>query len=121
MASLWTPDDIFFDLIRDRQVANAMLREVGGKRQADGNVAEKVKTQKAIIRDFLDGAHDRRQVVGWVPKWLAFPASSYTARPFETLMRWKTVEPCIKGLSAPEPAPMPVEADYPETCALAAE
>jgi ParB family chromosome partitioning protein len=36
MATLWTPDDALFDLVRDRQVANAMLREVAGKKVADG-------------------------------------------------------------------------------------
>lgn len=33
--------------------------EVGGKRIADANVSDKVKTQKAIVRDFLDGTNNR--------------------------------------------------------------
>ncbi|ROT95384.1 ParB/RepB/Spo0J family partition protein [Altererythrobacter sp. FM1] len=103
MARFWTPDDALFDLIRDRQVANALLREVAGKGIADGNVAEKVKTQKAIIRDCLHGANGRQPVEGWVPKWLRFPASSYTVRPFATLAKWKQVEPLIKGLPVPMP------------------
>jgi ParB family chromosome partitioning protein len=73
MATLWTPDDALFDLVRDRQVANAMLREVAGKKVADGNVAEKVKTQKAIIRDCLAGENNRKKVEDWTPKWLRFP------------------------------------------------
>jgi len=103
MARFWTSDDALFDLIRDRQVVNALLREVAGKGIADGNVAEKVKTQKAIIRDCLRGANGRKPVEGWVPKWLRFPASSYTVRPFATLAKWKQVEPLIKGLPAPVP------------------
>lgn len=115
MASLWTPDEVFFDLIRDRQVANAMLREIGGKKVADGNVAEKVKTQKAIVRDYLAGANQRRKVEGWTPKWLRFPAASYTARPFATLTRWKQVEGHFKAL------PAPVEIEQPNAYAIAAE
>ena len=36
-----------------------MLKEVGGRKVADGNVTEKVKTQKPILRDVLDGTNDR--------------------------------------------------------------
>lgn len=105
MAALWTPDDALFDLIRDRQVTNALLREVAGKKVADGNIAEKVKVQKAIIRDCLTGSTDRKKVENWTPKWLRFPAASYTARPFATLAKWKQIEGRFRNL----PAPMPVE------------
>lgn len=117
MASLWTPDDALFDLIRDRHVANAMLREVAGKKVADGNVAEKVKTQKAIIRDCLAGENQRPKVDGWVPKWLRFPAASYTARPFVTLSRWKQVERHFRKL----PAPLAAGIGEPDPYAVAAE
>ena len=115
MASLWTPDEAFFDLIRDRQVVNAMLREVGGKKVADGNIAGKVKVQKGIIRDHLTGENDRPKVEGWTPKWLRFPAASYTARPFVTLARWKGVERDLRKL------PAPVEIGQPDYHAIAAE
>ncbi|WP_258119791.1 hypothetical protein [Mesorhizobium onobrychidis] len=39
-----------------------MFAEVGGKQVADGKVAEKVKTQNKIIRDFLSG--EKRQAEG---------------------------------------------------------
>ena len=127
MAGLWTPDDAFFDLLRDRQVANAMLREIGGKKVADGNIAEKVKTQKGIIRDHLTGANQRPKVDGWMPKWLAFPAARYTARRFAALDRWKAVERHFKKLPPPqiaEPTPAPqIEGaqQEPEAFAIAAE
>ena len=38
-----------------------------------------------------------------MPKWLRFPAQSYTVRPFATLAKWKQVEPLIKGLPVPTP------------------
>lgn len=74
----WQPDDAFFDMIRDKAIINAMLAEVAGKRVADGNVAEKAKTQKKIIRDCLAGANGRAKVEGWLPGWLAFPVRACT-------------------------------------------
>ncbi|WP_246728256.1 hypothetical protein [Mesorhizobium japonicum] len=57
-----------------------MLADLGGKHVADGNVAEKVKTQKKIIRDFLSGDNGRRQVEAGLPNWMKFPVESYTER-----------------------------------------
>jgi ParB family chromosome partitioning protein len=79
-ATVWRPDECFFDLIRDKQVANAMLADVAGQGVADGNVAEKVKVQKQIVRDCLAGANGREKVERWLPGWLAFPVRTYTAR-----------------------------------------
>ena len=70
----WQADDTFFDLIRDRATINALLTEVAGEAVAKANVAEKAKTQKQIIRDYLTGANGRTKVEGWLPGWMAFPA-----------------------------------------------
>ncbi|MCG7509073.1 ParB/RepB/Spo0J family partition protein [Mesorhizobium retamae] len=96
MAACWQADDAFFDLIRDREVANAMLAEIGGKAVADGNVVEKVKTQKSIIRDFIAGENGRRKADGWLPRWMKFPVESYTDRGgFRTADHWAEVKPLI--------------------------
>jgi ParB family chromosome partitioning protein len=126
MAAFWNPDAAFFDLIRDREAINAMLKEVGGKKVADGNLAEKVKTQKAILRDFLDGTNDRPKVARWTPKWLTFPASAYTRRPFATAERSKAVAPLLRRVRAPSaptqvPAPAMALACDPNPAILAAE
>lgn len=96
MGEFWSPDSAFFDLIRDRETVNAMLKDVGGKKVADGNVGEKVKTQKAILRDFLDGTNDRPKVERWTPKWLSFPAGAYTKRRFKTAERDKALAPLLR-------------------------
>ena len=80
VAASWQADQAFFDLVREKSVVNAMLAEVAGKAVADGNVAEKLKTQKQIVRDCLDGANGPAQVAAWLPGWLAFPPRGYTAR-----------------------------------------
>lgn len=96
MGQFWSPDEAFFDGIKDREAINAMLREVGGKKVADGNLTEKVRTQKAILRNYLDGTGDRPKVEKWTPRWLTFPAGAYTRRPFAPAQRAKTVAPLLK-------------------------
>ncbi|WP_368086160.1 hypothetical protein [Sphingobium sp. YR657] len=100
MATLWQADEAFFEPLRDREIVNAMLREVAGKKVAEANLTEKVKTQKAILRDHLDGSNDRKIVEGWVPKWLAFPPCAYAGRPLPTLDRHKRIAPLAKRLPA---------------------
>lgn len=98
IAQFWTPDEAFFDGIKDREAVNAMLREVGGKKVADGNLTEKVRTQKAILRDYLDGTGGRPKVEAWTPRWMSFPASAYTKRPFPPAQKAKTVAPLLRRL-----------------------
>jgi ParB family chromosome partitioning protein len=80
MADWWQADDALFDLIRDRQALVDMVGEVAGLTVAEANGKEKTKTLKAIVRDHLDGVGGRDKVERWVPRWLAFPPSAYTAR-----------------------------------------
>jgi ParB family chromosome partitioning protein len=80
MADWWQADDALFDLIRDREVLVGMVAQVAGHVVAEANKVEKTKTLKAIVRDHLDGAGGRDKVERWVPRWVAFPPSAYTAR-----------------------------------------
>ena len=78
MADYWQPNDTFFDLLKDKTVINAILKQVAGKRVADGNVTATGKTQKKIIRDCLAGENNRTKVEGWLPGYMAFPFKPYT-------------------------------------------
>lgn len=80
MARYWTADAAFYDLLRDREVATAILGEVGGSAVASANAKEKGKTIKGVIADYLAGTNDRPKVENWVPRWMAFPPSAYTER-----------------------------------------
>jgi ParB family transcriptional regulator, chromosome partitioning protein len=80
MADYWVADDAFYGLIRDREVLIAILREVGGDAVAQAHVAEKGKTIKSVINDFLTGENGRAKREHWVPRWMAFPPSAYTER-----------------------------------------
>jgi len=80
MASYWTADAAFYDLLRDREVATAILAEVGGEAVASANAKEKGKTIKGVIADCLTGENGRAKVESWVPRWMAFPSAAYTQR-----------------------------------------
>jgi ParB family transcriptional regulator, chromosome partitioning protein len=80
MASYWSADAAFFELLRDREVSTALLAEVGGSAVATANVNEKAKTIKQVIADCLTGEGGRPKVEGWVPRWMAFPPAAYTER-----------------------------------------
>lgn len=79
--SHWQPDDAFFELVRDRATVNAMLADIAGKEVADGNVAERAKTQKQIIRDHLAGSNGRTRIEGWLPGLMRFPFQAYGDQP----------------------------------------
>lgn len=80
MADYWVADDAFYGLIRDREVLTEVLREIGGDTVAQAHAAEKGKTIKSVIGDYLTGGNDRAKVEHWVPRWMAFPPSAYTQR-----------------------------------------
>jgi ParB family transcriptional regulator, chromosome partitioning protein len=80
MADYWVADDAFYSLIRDREVLTAILREVGGDAVAQAHVAEKGKTIKSVINDFLTGENGRAKREHWVPRWMALPPTAYTER-----------------------------------------
>ncbi len=76
--AVWmTPDDAFFELLRDKNVTNAMLAEIAGDSVAKANRDATTKAQKAIIRDCLEGRNGREKTPNWRPRWLQFPALSY--------------------------------------------
>lgn len=65
----WTPDQAFFDLLRDRDTVHAMLAEVSGKKAADKLVSAKLKDQRAALASAVATSQ------GWCPGWMRFPAT----------------------------------------------
>ena len=92
MQKHWQPDDVFFDLFKDKEAINAMLAEIGGEDVAAGNLTATAKTQKQIITNFLDG-EGRDKVEDWHPRYMAFPMQSYTDRGgIEAMKQWDDVK-----------------------------
>jgi len=80
MADWWQADEALFSLLRDREVLGRIVAEVAGETVAAANAKEKAKTLKRIVADHLEGRGGRDKVENWVPRWMQFPPSAYTAR-----------------------------------------
>ena len=91
MADHWKPDQIFLDLLRDKEAINAMLKHIGGKRVADGNISATAKVQKKIIADYLDGTREGGKT-DWQPRYMRFPMGAYTKREgIGAITAWKRI------------------------------
>lgn len=111
MAEVWQPDDALLDLLRDREVLNAVLAEVAGETVASANASATGKVKRRIIRDCLAGENGRAKVEGWVPIWMGFPPAAYTGRGgVGTLARAAQ----LAELTAPEPQAAADEPSAPE-------
>ncbi|MDF7774293.1 ParB/RepB/Spo0J family partition protein [Sphingomonas sp. AOB5] len=78
---MWLADEAFLALVRDRKVLLALLEEVAGTDVAHANGDASAKILRTILHDCLQGTNGRTQVLGWAPRWLRFPATSYLAGP----------------------------------------
>lgn len=104
MVTLWQPDEAFFDSLRDKRVINAMLKDIGGKRFADGLISETGTKQKDALRNRLDP-----NVVGkaaaqpdWRPRWMQTVPTHYLDR--ATCPPAKAADGIAKRLAANTPA-----------------
>jgi len=75
----WSPDDAFFDILRDKPTINTMVKEIAGKSCADGAVTDTAKLQKQIIKNRMAGHGVETASPDWLPRWAAFPAKPYKA------------------------------------------
>jgi ParB family chromosome partitioning protein len=91
MADHWSVDEIFLDLLRDKEAINACLKEVAGKATADAHLSSTAKVQKKVISDCLDGTRTSGKK-DWQPRYMAFPMRAYTKRGcIAAIDDWKTV------------------------------
>ena len=77
MNDLWSPDDAFFDLLRDKTVINAMVADIAGEDTAKSNLTETGKVQKNIIRNRIAGHGVDSADTDWRPRWMQIPPSHY--------------------------------------------
>lgn len=96
MAAVWQADDALLDSIRDREVIGQIVAEVAGDTVATANAGESIKVQRQIVCDCLAGTGGRTKVDGWVPRWMAFPPSTYTDRGgVGSAERWSVIAPLL--------------------------
>ncbi len=106
MARTWQADDAFFECLRDKEVLTRIVAEVAGEPVAAANAKEPGKVLKRIVRDHLDGTNGREKISGWVPKWMAFPPSAYTARGGVGSVAAAERVAAARGASGPKPEPL---------------
>jgi ParB family chromosome partitioning protein len=93
MADSFSVDQTLLDLIKDREVLDAIVADVAGKDVADANAKATGKVKRQIIADCLSGGNGRAKVERFVPRWMTFPPSAYTGRGgVATVSRAATVE-----------------------------
>jgi len=92
MTAMWEPDDAFFEILRDKTVINAMVKDIAGKRTADAALTETGKKQKEIIRNRMAGHGVSKARPDWRPKWMQIPASHYLDK--------DTCPPAARGTAA---------------------
>jgi len=98
MADAYVVDGALLDLVKDREVLDAMVAEVAGQQAADANAKATGKVKRQIIADCLAGSNGRAKVVRFVPRWMAFPPSAYTQRGgVATVSRAASVEPLFSS------------------------
>ena len=68
----WSPDETFFELLRDKRAINAMVADIAGQTAAKSVLTDTAKAQKAIIRDRMNLSGDEARS-SWLPAWMATP------------------------------------------------
>ena len=69
-AAHWSPDDVFFTLLRDKAVINHMLGEIGGKSLATAMLSESTRDQKEALVNRYRGHGVKVGVKDWGPRWM---------------------------------------------------
>ena len=68
----WSPDEAFFELLRDKRPINAMVADIASPSVAESVAKESGKVQKAFIRNRIEGV-DCAPDPGWRPSWMQMP------------------------------------------------
>ena len=77
LAAMWEPDEAFFDILRDKKVINAMVKDIAGKGTADSAITDTGKAQKQIILNRIAGHGVDKPNPDWRPRWMQIPATHY--------------------------------------------
>ncbi|GAB5512196.1 MAG: ParB/RepB/Spo0J family partition protein [Hyphomicrobiales bacterium] len=92
LSQCWQADNVFFELLRDKEAINTILKEVAGKQAADAYVSATAKVQKKKIRACLDGTSPAK-IKDWTPRYAAFPMKAYTKRGgIAAIERWNAIK-----------------------------
>ncbi|WP_291198196.1 ParB/RepB/Spo0J family partition protein [Hyphomonas sp.] len=72
----WKPDAAFFDLLRDKRVINAMVRDIGSPSLAEACAADTTKAQKEALLNRITGEGCKPDP-SWRPGWMQVPPTRH--------------------------------------------
>ena len=97
IGALWSPDEAFFGLVRDKRAINAMLADCASEATARSMVTETGPAQKQAIRNRMAG-HGCEARPDWRPRWMRVPPASYVdgaaCPPADT---WEAIAPLFES------------------------
>lgn len=69
MRKIWQPDQVFFDLLHDKEAITGIVREIAGDAAANAHLASHAKVQKKIVGDCLSGDLRKKAEIGFPATW----------------------------------------------------
>ena len=75
-AALWSPDDAFFDLLRDTRVINQMVADIASPSTARAVLTDTAKAQKTVVRNRIAG-NGCEPHPDWRPRWMTVAPTRY--------------------------------------------
>jgi ParB family chromosome partitioning protein len=109
----WSPDDAFFDLLRDKRAINALVADISSPSVAESVTKESGKVQKALIQNRIEGV-DCTANPGWRPGWMQVPPTGLVeGAGCATVEAWTRIAGLFEGEDEDntQPEVEPCEAD----------
>lgn len=113
LGQYWSPDEAFFDLLRDKRAIHAMVADIASPSVADSVAKESGKVQKALIRNRIEGV-EREPSPGWRPGWMQVPPTRLVeGAGCTTVEAWERIAGLFEGENedTSKPGTEPCEAD----------
>jgi ParB family chromosome partitioning protein len=109
----WSPDDAFFELLRDKRAIHAMVADIASPSVAESFVKESGKVQKALIKNRIEGV-DCTANPDWRPGWMQVPPTRLVeGAGCATVEAWERIASLFEGEDEDntQPEAEPCEAD----------
>ena len=109
----WSPDEAFFELLRDKRAINAMVADIASPSVAESVIKESGKVQTALIRNRIEGV-DCTANPAWRPGWMQVPPTRLVeGAGCATVEAWERIAGLFEGgdEDMSQPATEPCEAD----------
>lgn len=92
MSGYWKPDEVFFDLLKDKRAINAMISDIATPSVAKNCLTDTAKVQKEVLVNKITGEGDKANL-DWRPVWMQVPPGRLIeGAPSVPFDQWQRVE-----------------------------